>query len=101
MYERAREAGEQVPKDIYEWARKDLESIGNWEYRIESIDMRQIDVLERRLNELGADRWECIWIQEGEGPARLIFKRPVRSYLKHVPLSRLLRAVPVGGGDDE
>ena len=100
LYERAKAAGEQVPKDIYEWVHTDLESIGDWEYRVESIDMRQVEALERQLNELGADRWECIWIQETDGPARLIFKRPVRSYLKHVPLSQLLRAIPGSGGDD-
>ena len=45
---------------------------------------------------MGAERWECIWVQPRGSQLRLILKRPVRSYLMRVPLSQLIKLIPEG-----
>jgi hypothetical protein len=97
LYESAREKGEQVPKDLYDWIRQDLQSIGDWEYRIVEVARREATWLQARLNDLGTERWEVIWIEpQGDG-ARIYCKRPVRSYLSQIPLSQLMKILPGGG----
>lgn len=97
LYESAKEKGEQVPKNVYEWAREDLQRHGTWEYHVVEVSDAAI---EKRLNTLGAERWECIWIQPAGKQLRLVLKRPVRSYLRNLPLSQVLKLLP-GGGSDE
>lgn len=94
LYQRARESGEDVSGDVYEWARRDVERIGDWEYRIVRQTGRDDAALEARLNELGSKRWQLVWIEREGGELRLFLKRPTRSYLRHVPLSELPRLIP-------
>ncbi len=94
LYERARESGEAVSGDVYEWAREDVERIGDWEYRIVRHDDAGDAAIEAALNELGSERWEVVWIDRQSGTLRLFLKRPRRSFLRHLPLSELPRLVP-------
>jgi hypothetical protein len=98
LYEMARDKGEQVPKDVYEWARQDLQRYGTWEYRVVKVSAGAI---EKTLNELGTERWECVWIEPAGKQLQLILKRPVRSYLRNLPLSQVLKLVPGAGSGDE
>jgi len=100
MYETAKKTGEEVPKDVYEWARQDLQRHGTWEYRVVEIGATDAKAVEEALNGLGTERWECVWVQTSGKTMRLFVKRPVRSYLRDVPLSQLLKLVPgIGAGD--
>ena len=99
LYESAKEAGEQVPKDIYDWIRQDIENLGDWEYRVVELETNDSKKLEDQLNDLGQERWECIWIQSSGKTTRFFLKRPVRSYLTTLPLSKLLKLIPSGDGD--
>jgi hypothetical protein len=100
LYEQAREAGETGSKDAYEWAREDFHSIGDWQYRVVELSMASAEPLEDALNELGEERWECIWIESRDGNTTLaIFKRRARTYLNRVPMGDLLKLVPKGEGD--
>jgi hypothetical protein len=101
LYEKAKDAGEQVPLDAYEWARQDLGSIGDWEYLV--IDIPEFDAAraQKKLNELGTERWECIWIQPSGNKISFVLKRPTRSYLKSVPLSQILKLLPRTESDGE
>ena len=101
LYELAKEAGEKVPADVYEWAKQDLESIGNWKYHIVELTSSDSSGIEERLNELGQDRWECIWVQSLGEKTRFIMKRPSRSYLSRIPLSQIMRLVPLMGSDTD
>lgn len=101
LYEKAKDAGEQVPVDAYEWARNDLENIGDWEYLVIDIPVFDATAVQQRLNELGTERWECIWIQANGNSTSFILKRPTRSYLKHLPLSQLFKLVPRGESAEE
>ena len=97
LYERARRSGEEVPADAYEWAREDIEKIGDWEYRVLAVESVGDRALEEQLNELGSDRWEAFWIEPRPGGLRVVLKRPSRSYLRHVPLQELRHLIPGGG----
>ena len=102
MYERARAAGEQVPKDVYAWARTDLENIGDWEYLVVDVDSTAGEAIQARLTVLGEERWECIWVQPIGNTTRFILKRPARSWLKQLPLSQLSKLMTSGVvGDGE
>ncbi len=63
LYESAKETGERVPKNIYDWIRQDIENLGDWEYRVVELESSDAKSVEGQLNELGQERWECIWIQ--------------------------------------
>ncbi len=99
LYESAKEAGERVPKNIYDWVREDIENLGDWEYRVVELESSDSKSIEDELNELGQERWDCIWVQASGKTTRFFLKRPVRSYLTTLPLSKLLKLIPSGGGD--
>ena len=99
LYEKAKETGEQVPGDVVAWLKQDLDRIGDWEYRLLVVSSLSNDKLEAKLNELGADRWECFAVLHDDGTIRLFLKRPVKSYLKLVPITDLWKLVPSGGDD--
>ena len=99
-YEKAKAAGEQVPQDVYEWARQDLSRIGDWEYLVTSISLSNTVGMQHELNLLGANRWECILIERDGDKSIFVFKRPAKSYLQNLSLSQLLKIVPRGNSDD-
>ena len=101
LYEKAKDAGEQVPLDAFEWARQDLGSIGDWQYLVIDIPVFDAARVQKQLNELGTERWECIWIQSSGNKISFILKRPTRSYLKSVPLSQILKLLPRSESDGE
>ena len=43
-----------------EWAKDDIENIGDWEYRVVNLSYASPEDLETQLNEYGNDRWEVI-----------------------------------------
>ena len=99
LYRQAQDAGESVPTDAYDWARSDLQKMGDWEYMLLRLDGADDEAMQARLNELGADRWEVFWMQPVDSGFRVFLKRPARSYLRHVPLSELSRIVPGGSSE--
>ena len=99
LYERAKETGERVPKDVYDWIREDIKNLGDWEYRVVEFGSSDSKSIENKLNELGQERWECIWVQTSGKTPRIFLKRPIRSYLTTLPLSQLLKLLPAGDGD--
>ncbi|HIO20984.1 MAG TPA: hypothetical protein EYN18_01100 [Nitrospirales bacterium] len=96
LYERAIDAGEkiQIPDDVLERARKEIKRIGTWEYRVITLSAPQDTTLEQHLNELGRERWECHTTPHDHEKIRLVCKRPVRSYLKNIAVTDLLRLIP-------
>lgn len=98
LYETAREAGDDVPSNAYEWAKSDIEKIGDWEYRIVQLDADSDAALLEQLNALGSERWEVFWLERQGAEIRAFLKRPARSYLRLLPVSELSRLVPVGEG---
>jgi len=98
LYEKARESGEKVPDDITDWVKNDVMKIGDWEYKVISIPLGEPEGVERTLNRLGEERWECFWVERAADGGEFYFKRPARSYLKAIPSRELLRFLPDSGG---
>ena len=48
LYEQAKQAGETAAEDVYEWAREDLEAIGDWEYKVEYFSNPNHIALEKK-----------------------------------------------------
>lgn len=96
LYETAREAGDDVPSDAYEWAKSDIEKIGDWEYQIVRLDAESDAAILERLDALGSERWEAFWLEREGAELRVFLKRPARSYLRLLPISELSRLVPIG-----
>lgn len=101
LYDEAKRQGETVPGDVAEWVATDLGREGAWEYRVIDHAGNGAPELEARLNELGAERWECIALDPFPRGTRLILKRTKRSYLRALPLSDLMRLFPLTGGSGE
>ena len=101
LYEQAKEAGETAADDVYEWAREDLEAIGDWEYKVQYFANVNHIALEKKLNELGTERWEVIWIDR-QGPNLIVtMKRPARTWLNKLPLGQLIKVAAPGSDGGE
>jgi len=96
LYEKAKEKGEDVPGDMAEWVKQDIKKIGTWEYKIVTISSSDSEKIEKQLNELGKERWECYWIQKQDQDQVFFFKRTGRSYLRFVPGRELLKIATPG-----
>jgi len=83
----------EVPVD---WAADDLENIGDWEYRVINLAFDSPVELESRLNELGDERWEVIWLEASPDGFLAVMKKPSVSWLSRIPLSELGRIVTGG-----
>jgi hypothetical protein len=99
LYESAKKAGEIDAGSVTEWLKSDYEGMGDWEYRVLQVNGKESASLETALNQAGAERWEVFWVREGGGNFTFFLKRPVRSYLRSVPLTDLLKMIPGGGGE--
>ena len=87
--------------DPVEWAANDIENLGDWEYRVEALPFESEESLAERLNELGNDRWEVIWLEPRPNGFMVILKKPSISLLSKLPLSQLGRLVIDGSGGSE
>ena len=101
LYEQAKDAGETAADDVYEWAREDLEAIGDWEYKVEYFSNPTRIALEKKLNELGTERWEVVWIDRQGANLIVTMKRPSRTWLNKLPLGQLIKAAAGADGGDE
>ena len=93
------EEGKNLSGKSKQWLMKDLQNIGDWEYKVESFDLENPKDLEIRLNQLGADRWQCFWVQNKDSKSVFYFKRTKLSYLSKVPTGALLRIMADFGNE--
>ena len=89
-YDKSREAGEKS-KD---WIVNDIKGIGDWEYLVVTLPAGSEAQLSEQLNSYGQDRWEVYWVQKTLQGIQFYFKRPVRTYIKHIPVGDLLHIMP-------
>ena len=57
---------------------------GSWDYKIEVVTNAVPSALDRVLNGLGRERWECFWIRESKEGLMLLLKRRNGSILREV-----------------
>ena len=102
LYEATKETTGEMSKEVIDWTKEDISNIGAWEYKIVTFGDIASEEIEKELNALGAERWDCFWVQETEAGPRFYLKKPKRSYLKLVPAGNILKLVPkAAGGSDE
>ena len=78
---RARAMGESLPDKVPDWVKEDLANVGDWQYLVVEVPRGE---LEARLNELGAERWECFSVEPMGRKTQLVFKRRKRSQLREL-----------------
>ena len=101
LYEQAKAAGEEVPGNVYDWIKQDLANLGDWEYTLVTVGALQPTSLQKKMNELGNERWECFDVIFDGERYHLFFRRKTRSYLSSIPVADLLKLLPgAGAGDD-
>ncbi len=100
-YEQARRSGETSATNAKDWVLGDMRKIGAWEYKTLVLPADEPEKIESELNKLGADRWECFWVDKQGSTATFYMKKPGRSYLRNIPARELFRLLPLlpGGGD--
>ena len=93
-YELAKQAGEDVPGNAGDWLKQDYENIGDWEYKVVRTSTKEpAEDLEAKLNTLGDDRWELLWVQPRGGVQVFILKRPVRNSTRR-PMAKSISLSP-------
>ena len=85
------EEGKDLSGKSKEWLLKDIENIGDWEYKVESYSPEESKEIEKKLNELGKERWQCFWVESDKKEKVFYFKRTKMSYLSKIPTGALLR----------
>ena len=102
-YERARDSGGKVAGDFTDWVKADLKKSAAWHYKIVDVKGRDAKALEKTLNDLGKERWECFSVQTmgvGRKTTRFFLRRREISYLRSLPADDLIRLAPlIGGGE--
>ena len=82
-----------------EWILKDIENIGDWEYKIQSFGPEQSKEIEKKLNELCKERWQCFWVESSKKEKIFYFKRTRMSYLSKIPTGAILRIMADFGNE--
>ena len=70
---------------------KDIENIGDWEYKVVTFVTEEAMEVEKNLNELGRERWQCFWVESNKKQKSFYFKRTKMSYLSKIPTGAILR----------
>jgi len=87
FYQRSSDVGK-------EWTKEELERIGDWQYRVVTIQDADDEKLEVELNALGEERWEVIWLERIDEKWRLFAKRPKTSTIKSVSEGKWMNIIP-------
>ena len=90
-YNETFEGGKNLTEKSKEWLAKDIENIGDWEYKVVTYGPKDSKALEKDLNELGQERWQCFWVEASGKEKVFYFKRTKMSYIGKIPMGALLR----------
>ena len=92
LYQQALDQGETQATNVKDWVMEDISKGSAWQYKVVKVEGNP----EKKMNELGAKRWECFDVEAGY----MYFKRKPKSYLNKVPVKDLMRLLPlIGSGD--
>ena len=80
-----------------EWVTQDIRNMNALKYKVVTVSLDDLEAVEDKLNELGKLRWDCFHVVEKDGKTVLMFKKERRSMLKNIPVSDMLRLVPLMG----
>lgn len=101
LYEEAKKRGETSASSAKEWVMDDIGRMGAWDYKTLRVAADDNVDIEKELNKMGAQRWDCFWVDKNGSTTTFYFKKPSRSYLRQIPARELMRLLPLlGGGGD-
>lgn len=101
-YESAKSQGLTAATNARDWLFDDLNSSNRWEYKIITAAEGNPTQLERALNELGRDGWQCFHVHAQSGSLQLFLQRHPSSISRSISMSDLLKVLPylgLGSGD--
>tara|TARA_Y100001934_G_scaffold262415_1_gene336848 strand:- start:590 stop:979 length:390 start_codon:yes stop_codon:yes gene_type:complete len=91
LYDEKVEGGKALSARSKEWIKGDIENMGDWEYKIVPFGEVAAAELEKKLNQLGSERWQCFWVEANGKSKTFYFKRTKLSYINKIPAADLLR----------
>lgn len=102
QFEEAKAAGETQANNATEWIQEDLKQAGTWQYKVVVTQNTDPEAVQKQLNQLGAERWDC-YSSESYGQGLMLqLKRPNKSVIRSLPARDVLRLLPLlgmGGGE--
>ena len=102
MFKSLKDQGLTTADDAQQWLSDDLKNMEGWEYKV--VQLKTTDApatMEKKLNEIGNQGWECFHVSESANSQMMFFKKAKASYLKRLPLKDLMLLIPIigaGGG---
>ena len=93
LYDEKVESGKEATSNTKNWVKGDIENIGDWEYKIVAFGKKAPTELEKELNQLGNERWQCFWVEATGKDKVFYFKRTKMSYIQKIPAGDLLRII--------
>jgi len=93
LYEKNFGDGKELTEQTKEWVKEDIENIGDWEYKIVAFGSKASTEMEKELNRLGKERWQCFWVEPSGKEKVFYFKRTKKSYIQKIPAGDLLRII--------
>lgn len=93
LYEKNLGSGKDISAQTKEWLMKDLENMGDWEYKIAAFGGKAPEEMEKELNQLGNERWQCFWVDNAGKEKVFYFKRTKMSFIQKIPAADLLRII--------
>ncbi|WOO39637.1 hypothetical protein [Rubellicoccus peritrichatus] len=86
-----------ITEDTKNWVIDDVKRIGDWQYRVIKVKASDPDAIEKELNALGEERWECFFVERVDEHLMFYFKKSKISYLHKVSQGSLGKLI--GDGD--
>jgi hypothetical protein len=93
LYDEKLGSGKEITNQTKNWVKGDIENIGDWEYKIVAFADKKPTELEKELNQLGNERWQCFWVEATGKDKVFYFKRTKMSYIQKIPAGDLLRII--------
>jgi len=93
LYDEKLGSGKEITNQTKNWVKGDIENIGDWEYKIVAFADKKHTELEKELNQLGNERWQCFWVEATGKDKIFYFKRAKMSYINKIPAGDLLRII--------
>lgn len=87
--------GKKLTLQTKDWLKQDVEKMGDWEYKVVTFAGKNHEELEKNLNQLGNERWQCFWVEGSPKEKVFYFKRTKMSYINKIPAADLIRIIGV------
>ena len=101
MFKSLKDQGLTTAGDAQEWLSEDLKNMNGFQYKVMRITTDSPEKMEKDLNQLGSEGWECFHVSENNQNQTMFFKKAKNSYLKKLPVRDMLRLIPLMGGGGE